>query len=73
MLCLIKIENIFNQFCGNLSTIEYQKRDLSYMYLFIFLNSADKFLGAFYIDKFICAKLPTIEINLTNKLTNIMI
>ena len=72
MSYLIKIENIFGQDCKNVYIIEYQKCGLSYIYLLIFLNSVDKFLEAFYIDKVICAKLPTIDVNVTGKLTKIV-
>lgn len=45
--------------------IEYQKRGLLYIYLLVFLNSANEFLEAFYIDKVICVKLSIIKDDLT--------
>lgn len=42
------------------------------MYLLIFINSADKFLKAFHIDKIICAKLLIVEIDLTDEFTRIV-
>lgn len=41
------------------------------MHLFIFLNSANKFLNAFYIDKVIYIKLLTVEINLISEFIKI--
>ena len=72
MLCLIRSENIFGRFRGNVYTIEYQKRGLPHMHLLIFLNSADEFLEASHIDEVICAKLLTVETNPTGELTRIM-
>ena len=37
------------------------------MYLFIFLNPADEFLGAFHIDDVICAEFFTIKTDFTGK------
>ena len=41
ILRLIKSENIFGQFCGNVYTIKYQKRGLPHMHLLIFLHLND--------------------------------
>ena len=72
MLRLIKIENIFGRFRGDVYTIEYQKRGLPHMYLLIFLNSADAFFEASHIDEVICAELPTVESDPTGELTRIV-
>ena len=72
MFCLIKGENIFGQFRRNVYITEYQKRGLSHIHLLIFLNSADKFLEASYIDEVIYAKLPIIETDPTVELTQIV-
>ena len=72
MLRLIKIENIFGRFCGDVYTIEYQKRGLPHMHLLIFLNSADEFFETSHIDEVICAKLLTVESDSTGELTRIV-
>lgn len=53
--------------------MEYQNCCLFYIHLEIFPSKADKFSKIFYIDKIIYAKLLTIETNLTDKLTSIII
>lgn len=70
MLRLIKTENIFGRFCGDVYTIECQKRGLPHMHLLIFLHSDNQFLEASHIDEVICAELPTPEIDLNGELTN---
>lgn len=72
MLCLIKSENIFGRFRGDVYTIEYQKRVLPHMHFLIFLNLADEFLEASHIDEVICAELPTIETDPISELTRII-
>ena len=72
MFCLIKSENIFGRFRGNVYIIEYQKRGFPHMHLLIFLSSDDEFWEASHIDEVICAKFPTIETNLTGKFTRIV-
>ena len=72
MLCLIKSENIFGRFRGDIYTIEYQKRGLPHMHLLIFLHSADQFLKAFQIDKVICAELLTTKTDFNGELTKIV-
>ena len=72
MLCLIKSENIFGRCCGDVYTIEYQKRGLLYMHLLIFLHSADQFLEASQIDEVICAELSTAETDPNGELTRIV-
>lgn len=72
MLCLIKSANIFSNFCRNIYAIEYQKCDLLYIYLFIFFNSANKFLEAFDINEIIYSKLLLIKTNLTGELIRIV-
>ncbi len=73
MFGLIKNENIFSQFHGNVYAIEYPKRNLPHMHHLIFVNLTDEFLEASYIDKVICAKLPTIKANPTYELVRIVI
>lgn len=73
MLYLIKSENIFVQFYGDIYTIKYQKYDFLYIYLLILLNPADKFLKTFYINEVIYAKLPTVETNFIDEFTKIKI
>lgn len=72
MLCLIKNENIFDKFCKNVYTIEYQKRGLPHMHLLVFLYLTDQFLEISQIDEVICAKLLTLETNPTGKLIKII-
>ena len=72
MLRLIKSENIFGRFRGDVYTIEYQKRGLPHMHLLIFLHSADQFLEASQIDEVICAELPTAETDPNGELTRIV-
>ena len=72
MLRLIKSENIFGRFRGDVYTIEYQKQGFPHMHLLIFLHSADQFLEASQIDEVICAKLPTIETGPNGELTRIV-
>lgn len=72
MLHLIKSENIFGRFCGDVYTIKYQKRGFPHMNLLIFLNLADKFLEASYINEVICAKLPAYETDPIGELTKIV-
>lgn len=73
MLCLIKSENIFGRFCRNMYTIKYQKYGLLYIYLLIFLNSANEFLETSYINEIIYIKLSIIKTDPINKLTRIKI
>ena len=72
MLCLIKSENIFERFCGDVYTIEYQKRGLPYMHHLIFLYSADQFFEASQMGEVICTELPTVETDPNRKLTRIV-
>ena len=72
MLCLIKSENIFGRFCGDVYIIEYQKQGFPYMHLLIFLHLADQFLEVFQIDEVICVELPTTETDPNGELTRIV-
>lgn len=72
MLWLIRIKNIFSRFCGNIYTIEYQKRGLPHMHLFIFLTSAKEFFETSYIDEVIYVKLLMIESDSTSELKRIV-
>lgn len=72
MLRLIKSENIFGRFCGNVYTIEYQKRGLPHMHLLIFLHLADQFLKASQIDEVICAEILIVKSDPTGELTRIV-
>lgn len=72
MLCLIKIENIFGRFCGDMYNNKYPKGSLPPMHLLIFLNSADKFLEASHINEIIYVKPFIIETDQISELTKIM-
>lgn len=57
MLYLIKIENIFDRFYGDVYAIKYQKCGFSHIHFLIFLNLVNEFLKAFYINEVIYTKL----------------
>lgn len=72
MFRLIKSENIFGWFCGDVYTIKYQKRGLPHIELLMFLHLPDQFLEASQIDEVICADLPTAETDPNGELIKIV-
>lgn len=72
MLYLTKNKNFFDQFCKDVYTIEYQKRGLPHIYLFIFFYSVDSFLETSQIDEIIYTKLLTLDTNPIGELIRIL-
>lgn len=69
---LIKRENIFEQFYGDVYTIEYQKLGLPHIHLLIFLYLDNQFFKVFHNDEVIYAKIPTLETNLSGEFIRIV-
>ncbi len=63
--CMSKCEN-------NVYIVKYQKRELSHIYLLMFLRSKNRFMTLKQIDNIVCAKLSNLVLNSTKKLRYII-
>lgn len=72
LLRLIKEKGVLGRFCGDVYTIEYQKRGLPHMHLLLFLHPDDQIFDAAKIDEIVSAELPTEEDDPTGELFGIV-
>lgn len=68
ILQLIKEKDVFGRFYGDVYTIEYQKQDLPYMHLLLFLHLDDQIFHVAKINQIFSAELPTEKDDPTGKL-----
>lgn len=73
LLQLIKEKGVLNRFCGDVYTIEYQKRGPPHMHLLLFLYPEDQIFDGAKIDEVISAELPTEEDDPTGELFGIVL
>lgn len=72
LLRLIKEKGVLGRFCGDVYTIEYQKRGLPHMHLLLFLHTEDQIFDAAKIYEIVSAELPTEEDDPTGELFGIV-
>ncbi len=68
----VKKRHVFDKWENVVWIVKYQKRELSHIYLLMFLRSKDRFLISKRIDDIVCAKLSNFILNRDEVLRNII-